>query len=43
MVTKQSYLVNEASKLDNFANYAFWKAKIRLFLKKKAMGNHDNL
>ncbi len=42
MVTKQSYLVNETSKLDNFANYAFWKAKIRLFLKKKAMGNHDN-
>ncbi len=42
MVTKQSYLVNEASKFDNFANYALWKAKIKNFLKKKAMGNHDN-
>jgi hypothetical protein len=42
MVTKISYLMNEASKLDNFANYAFRKAKIRLFFEKKAMGNHDN-
>jgi hypothetical protein len=35
MVTKQSYLMNEATKLDNFINYALWKLKIKHFLEKK--------
>lgn len=42
MVTEQSYLMNEASKLDSSINYALWKPKIKLFLEKKTVGNHDN-